>query len=677
MKFPTLASGKTGRFEVEALAGGCNLRDGSRLAADGQLTAVKNLWWQNGALRTRPGFKANTSYTRNTSGRDMSWKFCSEDTGGNYPGRRFLRREYIYESDTVTMQTGILTHDGKIIFEGWITQLPADATGMVMEYPYSPTEDVLLFLSDGRIYAQNSTMMTWRLVNDEVYVPCVLVGGEGVRQLTDPPSTVGTPYEGRNMLTDKFIAKYTTTGTGIVFHFPYTDLDENQPVTISIAYLDGGVIDYVIPAGASECGFAANGLKPHVDRKKGVFYFIAQEGGLTPPLPGLANNMTVTASKPWTAKEKSRIASMSFSTWLGGSQAGCDSRQFISGSPDHPNRIYWSGQGQPLYFPETNYIAVGDINQAITAFGKQDGMLVIFKEREIYSLSRPDGTVSAEKVDGQLVQAVTATSDYFPLTQLHGQVGCKAPHTVALCGNRLCWADGSGSVYTLIGDSVGYTVRELSNLIAPALRDHPEVTWTEATAVVFCGYYLLYVDHTVYALRIDEKAFKQYAGVYSDSKAQQNLAWYVWELPQGYTIRFMVTNGDTLSAAAQYTNKAGSYELPIYAGDGGDSRLSGNTWVTAPILSSLCTKEYDFGNPIGRKRVLRVHLGLENETDAVMRFTYVRNGDSITEEKEIRGAVSDDIVLTPNLARALRFGFAIQATGTVAVDALTFTYRVI
>ncbi len=675
MKFPTLASGKTGRFTVEALQGGCNLRDGSRLAADGQLTAVKNLWWQNGALRTRPGFRANASYTRNITNRDVTWKFCSEDTNGAYAGRRFLRREYIHESDTVTMQTGILTHDGKIIFEGWITTLPADTTGMVMEYPYSLTEDVLIFLSDGRIYAQNSAQMTWRQVNNEAYVPCVLIGGEGVKQLTDPPSTAGTPYEGRNMLTDKFTAKYTTTGTGIVFHFPYTDLDENQPVTISISYLNGGVVDYVIPARATECGYGSNGLKPHVDRKKGIFYFLAEEGGLTPPLPGFANNMTVSASKAWTATEKSRIASMSFAAWLGGSQAGCDSRQFISGSPEHPNRIYWSGQGQPLYFPETNYVAVGDINQAITAFGKQDGMLVIFKEREIYSLSRPEGTVSAEKVDGQLVQAVTATSDYFPLTQLHGQVGCTAPHSVVLCGNRLCWADGKGSVYTLIGDSVGYTVRELSTLIAPALREHSKAAWAEATAVVFRGYYLLCVDHTIYALRVDEKAFKQYAGVYNDSKAQQNLAWYVWELPQGYIIQFLVTNGYALSASARYETGAGQFELPLYAEDGGDSKLIDGSWVTVPLASSISTKEYDFGNPVGRKRVLRVHLGLENAQDAAMQFAYIRNGERITEAKQLKGMVSGDIVLTPNLARTLRFGFAVQATGTVAVDTLTFTYR--
>lgn len=675
MKFPALTGGKTGRFTVEALQGGCNLRDGSRLSADGKLTFCNNLWWQNGALRTRPAFKANTSNAWSITDRTVTWKFCGEDTNGTYAGRRFLRRQYIPESDTVTMQTGILTHDGRLIFEGWITQLAPDVTGMVMEYPYSQTEDVLLFLSDGRIYAQNSAQMTWRLVNHEVYVPCVLIGGEGVRQLSDPPSKVGTAYEGRNMLTDTFTAKYTTTDTGIVFHFPYTDLDENAPVTISIAYLDGGVIDYVIPAGANECGYGNNGLKPHVDRKKGVFYFIAESGGLTPPLPGLANNMTVTASKAWTAKEKGRIASMSFSAWLGGSQAGCDSRQFISGSPEHPNRIYWSGQGQPLYFPETNYIAVGDINQAITAFGKQDGMLVIFKEREIYSLSRPDGTVSAEKVDGQLVQTVTATSDYFPLTQLHGQVGCTAPHSVALCGNRLCWADGLGSVYTLIGDSVGYTVRELSTLIAPALHAHEKNAWTEATAAVARGYYLLYVDHTIYALRVDEKAFKQYAGVYNDSKAQQNLAWYVWTLPQEYVIQFLVTNGYTLGASARYETDTAQYELPMYTEDGADSRFLDNTWTTLPIVSSFRTKQYDCGDPVGRKHVLRVHLGVENTDGAEMRFAYLRNGERITESKTLKDAVSGDIVLAPNLARTLRFGFEVQATGKVATDTLTFTYR--
>lgn len=673
MKFPTLKTKKNACFSVEALHGGCNLRDGNR-TADGHLTAAHNVWWHNGALRTRPRFSKREDFARAINISRVTWKFCNEDTvKGQDGGRRFLRREHSFATGKVTFQTGILTHDGRILYEGVMGGVSVDVVGMVMEYPYTPDENVLIFLSDGRIYAQNSAG-DWRQVNDEAYVPCVLIGGEGVRQLSDAPSTAGTPYEGRNMLTDKFMAKYTTTGTGYVFHMPYKGLDKSQPVTISIAYLDGGVIEYVIPENQTTCGYGKNGLRPVIDHASGVLYFLSEAGSLSAPIAGVANNMTITAYKPWTAKEKRLIASMSLCTWLGGSQAGCDSRQFISGSADASNRIYWSGQGQPLYFPDTNYIAVGDINQSITAFGKQDGMLVIFKEREIYSLSQPQGTVSSEKVDGQLVQAVTATSDYFPLTQLHGQIGCTAPHTVVLCGNRLCWASGTGAVYALIG----HTVKELSALIAPYLTAYSEEAWQTANGALYEGHYLLQVEDTIYVLRVDEKAFRQYASVHSDSKAQQSLAWYIWRLPKEFAISFLYGSGKAVSGVMQrvrYTSLDTVYEVPLYINyEDDDGDLSSfEEWHTIPV--SFSTKEYDFGRPFLSKRLLRVYLGLALEQGAQASFLYLHDGEKSEEGVIAMGERTGELTLTPHLAPVKRGGFMLTGVGKIAVDSLAFTYR--
>ncbi len=673
MKFPTLKPKKTAYFPIEALHGGCNLRDGNRVA-DGHLAMAYNLWWHNGALCTRPGFSTREEFYVSTESAQITWKFCNEDTvKGENAGRRFLRREYDPITTQVALETGILTYDGRCIYEGGMSGLPSDITGMVMEYPYTNEENVLIFLSDGRIYAQNSTGV-WRQVNDEAYVPCVLVGGEGVKQLWDAPPTTGMPYEGRNMLTDKFTAKYTTTGTGIVFHMPYTDLDKTKPVTISIAYLDGGIINYTVPAGATSCNYAANGLKPIVDHAKGIIYFMSESGSLAAPMAGVANNMTVTASKAWTNKEKRLIASMSLCTWLGGSQAGCDSRQFVSGSADAKNRIYWSGQGQPLYFPDTNYVAVGDINQSITAFGKQDGMLVIFKEREIYSLSKPQGTVSSEKVDGQLVQAVTATSDYFPLTQIHGQIGCTAPRTVVLCGNRLCWADGTGAVYTLIG----HTVRELSALIAPHLKMHGVQAWRTANGALYEGHYLLHVEDTIYVLRVDEKAFRQYAGSYSDNTAQQRLAWYLWDISSPYNVIFLCGNGKSVTGLAERRQTVGDgtlYAVPLYIHDDGDESHSKTfeSWDFIPV--SLITKEYDFGAPFTRKRLLRVYLSLAIEKGGWLDLKYLHDGEISVNEKTTAGERSGELILTPHLTTFRYGGFRMSGFGNIKLDSLAFTYR--
>ncbi len=677
MKFPCLKRGVTRHLSVEALWGGCNRRDGAYHTADTQLVEAKNVWWNTGALRTRPAFGKVSDGVLSDGKAQVNWKFCSEDTiRGGRKGRRFLRRIYDENQGRVQLQVGVLTYDGIMEMEGFIESDDISLDAMIMDYPYSDTEDVLVFLSDGRIYAQDSNIFYWRRVDDEAYVPCVLVDGRGVKQLWDSPSQAGTAYEGRNMLTDRFCAKYTTTYDGFAFYFPYDQLDPTQSVEICITYPSGGKVEYTIPAGETECGFGSNGLKPQVDHEKGLFYFLSESGGLTAPLPGFANNMTVYASKKRSNAEKQLIASMRFCSWLGGSQAGCDSRQFISGSMRAPNLIYWSGLGQPLYFPESNYIAVGDLNQAITTFGKQDGQLVIFKEREIYSLSKPDGTVEGSRVDGQLTQKVTATTEYFPVTQLHAQVGCTAPQTVRLCGNRLCWADGTGDVYTLIGSSVGYTVKKLSSLLGGEPQKHQSASWNTAVAAILDGHYLLLVDSTVYVLRVDEKAFSRYTSAYSDTAAQQQLAWFIWELPMRAKAETMVSDGNRLSLLVSFADDTSVRWAVLQPLAGEDSVYRNDGWYTTPVNSVITTKSFDVGAATRNSRIVRVYIGMQGDENTQVTFAYHYDGKTAQDAVTATGISQPHVyTLTPNVSRVGRFGLTICSKGDLAVDSLMFSYR--
>ena len=683
MKYPTLPLKKTREWKIGALGGGCNRRDGVRRAADHQLIEAENLWWKNGALRTRPGLAVDSKQQLKNFDSDITWKFLSEDTVCGEEavrGRRFLRRVYSRLTATVSLQIGVLTYDGEFIWEGEVTDLPAQVTGMVMEYPYTAEEKVLLFLSSGEIYAQNSETFELRDVSEDAYVPCIMIGGEGVLNMGDLPSTAGIPYEGRNMLTGRFSAKYTTDINRCVYYFPLKELDDTQTVEAVINYFDGTTVHHTVPAGATEGIYEANNLKLVVNHRKGMFYFINRDTGLTGPVPGGANNMTVYATKNWSDAEKRRIASMQFCTWFGGSQAGSGSRQFISGNPEEPNRLYWSGQGQPLYFPETNYIAVGDINQAITAFSKQDGMLVIFKEREMYGLSGPDGTVSEHLVDGQLVQNVTATSDYFPLTLLHPQIGCRAPHTICLCGSRLVWADGDGGVYTLIdaGNYSGCRVRELSSLLGTELQAYSREQWEEASAAVLSGHYLLLVGNAVYALRIDEKAFNRYESVYDDSAAQQQLAWFIWTLPEVLTYPFFFGNGQQAVVLGIYYESGWNRGAPLSLQEGAPDSipLIMGDWGNTPIVSRFSTKEYELPGGVAGKRVLRVRFGMTVEPETEVHFTYRYDGRAPRDAAVVRqSGIDGEIQLTPNCARVRRFGCGAQAIGRMTVEDLRLTFR--
>ena len=67
--FPYIKSSPSYTLNIPELSGGMNLRDGLSHVADNQLTDAKNMWFKDGALRTRPScrlFKDN--YWYNNSG---------------------------------------------------------------------------------------------------------------------------------------------------------------------------------------------------------------------------------------------------------------------------------------------------------------------------------------------------------------------------------------------------------------------------------------------------------------------------------------------------------------------------------------------------------------------------------------------------------------------------------
>lgn len=680
MQYPALKGGSVKHFAVTAFAGGCNRRDRETQVADDHLTAAENVWYQNGTLCTRPGFRCVTAQKQEVADAVTDWKFCSEDTvSGTAQGRRFLRRVFHTEENTVGFRTGLLTYDGRLVFEGGMDGFPAATTGMLMEYPYTDTENVIIFLSTGAIYAQNSTTGAWRQVDDEAYEPCIRVDMQGVQSLASGPSYGGRAYEGRNMLTGKYRVKYTTSDSGMVFYLPFSGLDSSRAVKIELINFDGTVTGYTIGPNETQTALGSNGLRPVLDRLRGRFYFESEAGCIVAPPAAVPNNMTVSAYKEWSAAEKQRISTMQFSTWFGGTQAGSASRQFISGSPLAPSRIYWSGQGQPLYFPETQYITVGDINQAVTAFGKQDGVLMIFKEREIYSLSKTDGVVSADTVDGHLVQEETATCEYFPLTQIHGQIGCTAPQTLCLCGNRLLWADGAGAVYTLMYGSAynGFSVREVSSLISPVLSVLSAEDWKKASGAVYEGYYLLHCGREVYALRLDEKAFGGYARSGDDGTAQQKFGWFIWQLPAETALMRLFGNGRRAVGIGRADKSDTAFaELPLVLADGGSDAVFGTREKDIPITARLATKAYALWKENACGRLIRVHIDLQTDSKTTVHFGYRFDGKEAGDAATLRESPFVGVYrLTPNVSRVRRVGLCLEATGGIAVFGINFVYR--
>ena len=663
MKFPCLQREKTVQYTVNALRGGCTMRETGREASELCLATAENVWWQDGGLGPRPGFSLSEQDVAAQAGAEISWKFCAEDAVScGESGRRFLRKERSLDTNTATFYTGIFTFDGRVLDEGSKGGFDGDTEGMVLEYPLSELENVVIFLSDGSVYAQNRETYHWRNVTESAYVPCLLSEGRGVRAGATDVHAPEPNCESPNLLSEYYDAKYTTHPEDVYYRLPY-NCSNAYPVEARLTDALGNETTYTVPAGETNSQYI-NNVCMEVQRESGKVSFRNMYGEYLPMPEAGKNNLVIRTTKRRSEYEKSCIARMQFSTRFGGERAEGISRQFLGGCPDMPDRIYWSAQKGKLYFPTKNYISVGTRGQAVTAFGKQGDHLIVFKERELYSVSDSVQIVSADTANGRVGY------EYFPVTQIRSYVGCMAPQTVSVCAGHLCWADGVGGVHALVATTGGFTVRELSKPISPALCAHDEYGWSTAAATELNGYYLLAVEHTVYAWRADDKVLKSRDSVY-DATARSKPVWYVWSLPEGYAFCRLFSNEK--QAAALVHREGGNTFSTICVGGTRDAVPSDGEWETVDVAARFSAFPCDFGDPVNKKRVLRLYVETHGSADAEATVTFYGDGRVCGEVRRISDA--EQIVLTPHGSPVKQFAFTIGLRGDVNVSDIVITYR--
>jgi hypothetical protein len=139
---------------------------------------------------------------------------------------------------------------------------------------------------------------------------------------------------------------------------------------------------------------------------------------------------------------------------FGGAQELCI---VVGNSEVQPNAYFWSGNSNiamdPTYFPINQYNLAGDAADEITAFGKQQNMLVIFQ---------PSCTGRAVMGTVEISERVQITMNY---TRINSKIGCDLPGSVQLVENNLVWCNRRLGVCRLKDSSSAY-----ENNIVPISR---------------------------------------------------------------------------------------------------------------------------------------------------------------------------------------------------------------
>lgn len=740
MKYPSINKQPRREVNIPELNGGANFRDSISNILDNQLTDCLNVWWQDGALRTRPCFKTNENMkiqnSRLTSvERSIGFKVFPEIT----------------KDDAVLVSYTELEGDfmdynkyKQYVFFWWqsasgMSLLPGVSTVAALDWAikfFVVEKDGVLYcyFQNGEIHKLEYTRenATWKMLtddDDDIYAPivyhhCLVDASNG--------NFSGIQFESYNLSGNRYRVIYSTVSpnsfvngvTEFKMKYPLPGTEgtksfDGKVIIAKITYSDKVVEHKVVFQNGNNRAYEekaniGDNLIMCATNYEIWFELIYDEGTeneytvvkTQTAADYIEDNLEITISYETLPEEKGKVFGMTQSVWFGGSANGISdgSRLFLCGNTNENEQalVVWSGLNDPTYFPENNYAYVGNKAQAVKTFGKQDDKLVIFKPNETYyTYYVQNNNITADDLINQSVVDYQASSVYFPMIQLNGAIGCDMPDTLQLCRNRLVWAHSNGKVYTLVSTNQysEMSIYETSQMVERKIREanYTMEQFATAQSCDFAGHYVLIIGQDAYVMDYNSYGYQYVYGHLKNEDANVKIPWYVWKLI-GYTYvcfgeniaTFGFLNGEDaqhrwLTATVLSSDNAGSSDeyldiTPYTLGNEETVYIE-----TRPIKSSLTTKLFDFGAPHYRKNVDRVSISFGNNGGlpiAVRFFT-----DVGTEEETIYLSGGELAAYTPRYVTVkqfspcirshTRFGVQIECEGLLAVDAVNLLYRLL
>ncbi len=742
MGLPIMKRTPTYTLTVPEMSGGMNLRDGLTLVSDNQLTDCKNVWFKDGMLRTRPRVRSSdlTDVVSTSEGFDYDHAQklninISSDNVAVINGQRYILQataiEFYDEEQSLNTLKVMLKYvcESDINSEVYVGEFS-------IEHSFGEAGSILVFQHNGDVYcfiADNPDATVVRikresegryaehekLTEEDMTVPLIATNGKPDSVSTD---FTGEMINGHNLLTRYYTAQYSTVDLSAesnrmrypLIHpvqyatangwMPY-DYAVGKKVTVTYTTIEGKEYTHEVTlnewGAGDEQTAGEDGYRLSVNHS-GFNLWDDSTGDYPYVTPDdyVSNNLTVTAPGPFDEAYVKKAVNMTRATWFGGASYGLygGSRLFLGGNTQDSEQalIIWSDLNDPLYFSENNYTYVGDKAQAVTAFGKQADALVIFKERETYQTQYvANETPTAEEIINQSVIDLSAQTAYFPVTLVHGYIGCDCPDTVKLCRNRLMWANSDGKVYTLQSQNQ-YNERaifEVSEMVERRLK--AETDLKKAHAVDYDGHYILQVGSHLYVMD-----YNSYGSIYVSSHAKNEdanikIPWYYWELP--ITPDAMLAVSDSLIMTVCVIDgtaeRVSACVKNFYFDDSVNTDIIAvprydNGWVadTEKLNVSVLiqTKLYDFGAPARLKSVNIVNFSFGYNDGAPIKVEFISER-SISDEHSITVSGAEAKSYEPQYIHPCRlfpytkgtvmFGARITCDGMLSIASMSLQYK--
>lgn len=380
-------------------------------------------------------------------------------------------------------------------------------------------------------------------VSDDAYTPTTSYGMK--------PTGSGTAYEKVNLLSPWRYNKFTGDGESKVYQLDVKELDDGKTVTVKV----GGTT-----LASSEFS---------VNYSEGKITFTTAPAKPANGLDNVEIKFCKTSKlKDSTEKAESLILNCTICTTYG---VSTEDRVFVTGNPKHPATEYYSGLGDPSYFPDINFVEVGSADWPILNYLKFQGDLVIVKEH-----NAQEYTVWHQS--GELLNGVAA----FPLRPGVAGIGAVAKRGAQQLLDDAMFLTPRG-VFARVNSvalvKVEQGVKCRSNRINRDILSRTDLK--DAVSVVWDGYFILCFPATGECFVADS----------NQPQSNGGYEWYYWKnIParvfaqETGVLWFGTSDGRLCRLNNDVTDKEGNIQMDAYNDDG------------KPIEWVWATKMDDFGN---------------------------------------------------------------------------------
>lgn len=693
MRYATLKKTQLRRYRIDKLDGGLQLNSNIDSIDDNRLSDCLNVWYEGGALTTRPAFRAVGKPLESVSAYEITkeglvftdavyirdgvkYNLAYFVTGDDYS---FVRLHLYFVNDSgERLDAGVL-HFGRTSSD---TFYVPQSICFVVGNPTTAGSGIYALvtrksgsLTAYSIYELDSALENWADCQNKFYIPVLYIDGQGTRY-GEAKTALGLSYpapqspEQRNLLTGWFKAYFTSDSFSSVFRLPIANLDE-VAVNCRVYSDSQNYTQWVIPAGSNSVTESLGGreITMKCDRKAGVISFF--EGGSDFSVPIMpycsSNNIVIRACKEIAGGIASIVSSKRSLSF--------DSRIYLCDNDIKPNEVYSAKLSNPLYFPKGARAAAGESTSSVLALGVQNNKIIAFKAGETYRIDVNDGASLKDTAILDESDELQAGDDLCAVA-ISKDIGCDCPNTVLRCGNRLVWANSGGQIFMLATTTYGKenNIYEVSLPVSKRLSLLGRAALKSAFALKFGGYYMLFINNMVWLMNYRVKSFGYNSQYEGDNSPAENISWYYWEAPSAVRLTSGMSGNNNIVVGA--LDNEGLWNYCMFLGGTRDLIIESDdikySLKESAIKAELSTGLLSLGFSETGKRIESVSLELAVE--GVGTVALFNRGRTHSFNAAPRG---DILRLTSIRALTDKIGVRVASDSGLRLGSVTFKYRLL